>query len=418
MLYRALLAFSALLPFQFALNPTEGIDLAVVRVVVPAMFLIWLARAIKNKESLPKKNAVACLLVALLILAAISLSFSHNLPWSLRKLAFWISLFPLYFVAVSLLESKEKQRSVLTALVAGASAVAAFGILQFSLQFIFGIDRMQEFLSDSVTPFFLGKSFSESVRTYPSWLINSGGTTLMRAFATFPDPHMFSYYMGILLPWSVALWSTSKSHKKWFFAASFALFLADILSFTRGGYIALVAAILPVLPLVTPLAAKKLLAAAASIILLFAITPHLPVGERFVSSFDITEGSNQGRLSNWRQALAVVAEHPLGVGIGMYPLAVKPGADYREPIYAHNAYLDIAAELGVISMLVFALMLLSAFRSFWLRAKNDAFFAAGVASITLFGVHSLVENPLFSVHVLALLMLILALAGPKTYATD
>ena len=139
--------------------------------------------------------------------------------------------------------------------------------------------------------------------------------------------------------------------------------------------------------------------------------PHNPVAGRLISSFDIQEGSNQGRLSNWQQALAIIKAHPLGVGIGNYSLAVDPRAAYREPIYAHNAYFDIAAELGIPAAIVFVLILFSTFRSFWIMGKNKPFFIAGVASITIFAVHSLVENPLYSVHILPLFFIIIAISA-------
>jgi O-antigen ligase len=130
-----------------------------------------------------------------------------------------------------------------------------------------------------------------------------------------------------------------------------------------------------------------------------------------MSSFDAQEGSNSARILNWQQALAIIKNHPLGVGIGMYSLAIDPNADYREPIYAHNLYLDIAAELGIAAAIVFVLILFLAGKNFWQAAKIQPFFAAGVASVTIFSVHSLVEDPLYSVHILPLILIMIALSA-------
>ena len=79
----------------------------------------------------------------------------------------------------------------------------------------------------------------------------------------------------------------------------------------------------------------------------------LPAG--FSSIFDLKEGSNVGRLEMWKKSAEVALDNPFsGVGIGNYPLEVKASADYREPITAHNTYLDIASETGIISLLVLA----------------------------------------------------------------
>ena len=144
---------------------------------------------------------------------------------------------------------------------------------------------------------------------------------------------------------------------------------------------------------------------------LFILVPHNPVSGRFMSSFDTQEGSNQARISNWRQALNIIASHPFGTGIGTYSLEIDPSATYREPIYAHDLYLDIAAELGIISVFVFIIILCFSFKNFWEAGKKKSFFIAGVASITVFGVHSLVESPLYSIHILIVFLIIIALGS-------
>ena len=410
MLYFVFIIFCAFLPFQFALNPAPGIDLAIVRVIILLLFLAWLAYALKNKLALFEKNKITYFFTAFILLAIFSLFFSHNFAWSVRKLLFILSIAPIHFIAVSVLNTKDKQRMATVSLVFGAALAAFFGIIQFLAQFVFGIDSVYAFLANNITPFFLGNSFSQAVLAYPSWLVESAGATYLRAISIFPDPHMLSYYLGMLLPWSVALWATSRAHKKIFLISSLLLLTADVLTFSRGNYLALIVAAFVILPLVSKTTAKKLIAAIAIFIILFAIAPNNPVSGRFMSSFDIQEGSNQGRIENWKQAISVIAKNPLGVGIGMYPLAINPNADYREPIYAHNLYFDIAAELGIPAVLVFGTILYFAFKYFWQAAKKEPLFIAGVASVTVFSVHSLVETPLYSVHILSLFLVIIALS--------
>ena len=49
-MYSLLLFLAAYLPFQIALNLSEGIDLASVRVLVLLAFLLWLAEGLRNKK--------------------------------------------------------------------------------------------------------------------------------------------------------------------------------------------------------------------------------------------------------------------------------------------------------------------------------------------------------------------------------
>jgi O-antigen ligase len=412
MLFPVFLIFCAFLPFQFALNPTAGIDLAIVRVIIPLLFLAWLFWAIKNKQALFYKNKLSFLLLIFLALAVFSLFFSHNLAWSARKLLFLFSIFPLYFAAVSILNSESKKRLVVIVLTIGGSAIATIGILQFAAQFVFGIDPVYDFWATHVTPFFLGQSFSAAVLAYPSWLVSSSNATYMRAIAFFPDPHMFAYYLELLLPWSLALWATSQMQKKLFLCTSVVLALADICTFTRGSYVAIVISAIVILPFLPKEVWKKMAAGVAVFLLMIFLVPNNPVSSRFVSSFDLQEGSNQGRVNNWEQALNIIARNPWGVGIGNYSLAVNPTADYREPIYAHDLYLDIAAESGIISAFVFVAILVLSAKNFWLASRKNLFYLAGLASLLIFSVHSVFENPLYSVHILPLFLLLIALGTP------
>jgi O-antigen ligase len=404
-----LLLFCIFLPFQFALNPIKGIDLAVARIIIPLFFLSWIAISIKKNEKLLKGSLGTYLLLFFIFLVVISSFYSANFSWSLRKLFFLFSLGPIYFILVSAFKSEKLMHRILMSLTFGAAALSLIAILQFISQFIFSINSVYSFLTSNVTPFFLGQSFSQAVTTYPSWLVNSGGTTYMRAFAMFPDPHMLSYYLEIILPFSIAFMLLAKN-RKWPLISVCLILIADVLTFTRGSYLAIILGSLIIIPLVSKSTIKKIILGASFFALLFASAPHNPVTQRLSSSFDMQEGSNQGRLSNWQQAFSVISNNPFGVGIGSYSLAIKPTAEYREPIYAHNLYLDIAAETGIITAIIFIGILINAFRNFWQAAKSQPFFIAGVSSMAIFSIHSLVENPLYSVHVLPLFLIILALS--------
>lgn len=400
--------FVFFLPFQFALNVTTGIDLASARVAILVFFLFFIC---KTKLSFSFKNdTISKLLLLFLFLAAFSTIFTDNVLWSLRKLLFLFSIFPIYLISIKIFRNELYRINIIKAFVFGAALVSLFSIIQFFSQFIFGIERVYLFLGKYTAPFFLGNTFSKMVLDYPSWLVASQGTTYMRAVGSFPDPHMLSYYLGLSLPWAISLAIISKKSKLFWIASLFILF-ADIITFTRGGYVALIASAIIVSPLLNKNGLKKIILAVILIASLLFIVPNNPIAGRLNSSFDSSEGSNQARLSNWQQASLIIKQNPMGVGIGMYPLAVDRNASYRTPIYAHNIYLDIAAEMGIISALTFIAILTLVFLRFWKFAKTNYFYIAGVASITLFTVHSMVETPLYSVHILPIFFIIVAMAA-------
>jgi O-antigen ligase len=76
------------------------------------------------------------------------------------------------------------------------------------------------------------------------------------------------------------------------------------------------------------------------------------------------------RLETWHAGLRMVHDHPLvGVGLGFFkPLIGSYGADIRHRLVAHNTYLEIAAELGIVCFLLYLWMLWETYRSLeWTR---------------------------------------------------
>lgn len=413
---KLLLLFCLYLPFQLALNPAPGVDLASGRIIALILAATWFLAGLKNKKIILPFRIQTLLIISFLSLSFFSLIFSQNIGWSYRKLLFLLSFFPLYFIAADIARDSKKLLKIISCLVFGAGAAAFVGISQFLLQFIIGLDSTLKLWAKIIVPF-LGASFSQAVLENSSWLVNLSGNTVFRAVSFFPDPHMFSFYLGLSLPWALALYLEEKGRKRKLFLFLFALILlADLLTFSRGGYLGLLAgficAIFYFRKKIIFFHKKKLAGILLLLILLFAV-PN-PVGKRLISSFDLAEGSNAGRMETWKQSFGVINYHPfLGVGLGNYPLEIKPSANYREPIYSHNLYLDIAAETGLITLAVWILLIFISIASFVRRAKSHSFFLAGAFSLAIFSVHSFFETPLYSVHILPLLIIILALSSQQ-----
>ena len=409
-MYKFLLLISLYLPFQIALNPSEGFDVASIRVAIIILFLVWLASGLKKKKIIFQKNIQTLLIISFLFLSLFSVFFSANSEWSLRKILFFFSVFPIYFVAASILDSREKILKAARYLVLGGSVAALLGILQFFGQFIFGLKAVYGFWADYLAVPFLGQTFSQAVLQNPSWLVNIAGVTYFRATATFPDPHMFSFFLGLLIPLALALLIASPK-KIWLSLALFLLLVADFLTFSRGGYLGLGAALIIMLIIFWKEIGqtyKKAILAGLMGLLIFVIIPN-PFSARFVSIFNLKEGSNSGRIETWKQAANVIAEHPVwGVGIGNYPLEIKAVASYREPIYAHNTYLDIATDSGIANALIWMSILIFSITSFLKRAKEHPIFWGAGISLIIFSVHSLVETAIFSPVVLTLFLIILS----------
>lgn len=115
------------------------------------------------------------------------------------------------------------------------------------------------------------------------------------------------------------------------------------------------------------------------------------------------------RLGNWRGAALVAREEPItGVGLGafrsLYP-EVRRGGD-SETAYAHNSWLQLVAEGGLVAL---ALLVLGAV-AFWRRRPppGDAASALVFAGVAAFVAHNLVD---FTAYLPGILVPAAALAG-------
>lgn len=416
MTYYLSLFFCLLLPLQFALNPVESVDLAIGRIIVIALFFIWLIASLKQKELfIPNKKQTICLL-SFLFLSAFSYFASSNPEWGQRKLMFLLSLSPIYFIFSDLIYKKGEKFvfQAVNLLIISVTVVCFLGLFQFSLQFPIGLSNAFDLWSENVTPIFLGQAFSEAVVENPSWFVGVSGIDFFRVVSSFPDPHMLSFYLGLILPWPLALYLFGKKWRHLYLLLFILFLVTDLLTFSRGGYLGLfvgtIVSLLIAWGTFSTKAKRNLSIFFILIILLVSLTNN-PVKERFVSSFDVYEGSNQGRIETWITALLIIKDYPFtGVGLGNYAFEVKPSAEYREPIYAHSIYLDIAAESGIMASLFWILMILSSILSFYKLAKHNPIYWAGIISLIIYSVHAIFETPLYSVRVFPLLLIILAIS--------
>lgn len=408
------LLFFFLLPFQWALSPAEGFDVAIIRLASLSGVFLWLGASLWRKKFLLPSGGAVLLFLSFLFWATLSMVWAENSTFALRKVFFLLSFAPLFFMLCAWFqEHPEDHLPMVRAYVWGACLAALSGLLEFFAQFLFGVSVVFSVLTKSILPFFLGDTFAATVAAYPSLLVNISGMTLLRASGPFPDPHMFSYYVGMAAPLAFSLYFWDRSWR--WLLVGILLLIADLLSFSRGGYIGLMFSIGVVVAglfwssLFSLRRALLLCGIIAAVLILGVSTP---LGTRFLSSFSSDDGSNTERLRLWQEALVHIGERPLlGVGLGNYPLLVKPGAGYREPIYAHNLFLDIALELGIVGLSLFlgfvGLVARSLFRVFSKTRDQGALFL--LASLAVFLGHSFFETPMFSVHVLPALLLILAL---------
>ncbi len=409
------------IPFSFAFNLHKDVDIASLRVFISFTFIFFIFYLLyKNKKIVLSrfKNKHSYFFVLFFLWAFISSFWAINPVWSIRKSLFFVTIIPIYFFSIYFLNSKEKIKKAAECFIIGGFLVSLFGVLQFLSQFIFSLDKIYNFWAFKVSMFLYGQNFGDVIIKNQSWFVNIAGNDYFRAISLFPDPHTFALFLGILIPFTIFYFlHNNKKNKFTFFGIILLMFCALLFTFSRGAYVgflisSLLMAIFSFWYFKIRLNKKILIFLFVSFFAVAFIFLNSVFGSRLMSSFTLSDVSNNARLGIWEKSSKVFLDNPiLGVGLGNLPIFFDPIASVKSPINAHNTYLDIVSELGMIGFLLFFLIIFYTF--FYLSFKKDKFdfLRFGVLwSFVWFLVHSFFETSLFSVPVLATLSFILSFA--------
>jgi O-antigen ligase len=178
-----------------------------------------------------------------------------------------------------------------------------------------------------------------------------------------------------------------------YWTAAAVMSTAIFMSWSRGAWIGAAAALV----VVTIVRSQKALMAllVAAILAAYALgaggAEYLPssLAERFtgllpyVSGVDVTRidinDANWAvieRTAHWLAAIGMFADHPwIGVGIGNYPVAYSGYAlgRWRDPLgHAHNYYLNVAAEAGLVGLFAYGVLFAAAVVQAWRGARRSA----------------------------------------------
>ena len=178
----------------------------------------------------------------------------------------------------------------------------------------------------------------------------------------FGNPNDLAIALNLLLPLAVALAMGNRGWKRVFYiACALAMGMGVVATFSRGGFLGLLAA---GSVLLWKLGRSRRTAAVLTVVLVcgaFLMFMPREYGGRIstiLSSDADKTGSSQERRELLKRAADVALRHPIiGVGIGNYHIY-----SIKEKL-AHNAYLEIAAELGVAGLLAYLVLILTPLRS-------------------------------------------------------
>jgi O-antigen ligase len=321
-----------------------------------AIFLIFwfIYKGLSIIKLQPLKYPLGFFCLALII----SLAFSQNKLNSFDELYKYISGLSLFVIAASL-EDKNKTHLIYTIII---SAVIISFIAIY--QYLFGFQQLANYIVDkkNVDPFVL--DYIEQ----------------KRVFFPFVTPNILGGYLAMIIPLCLII-----KNGIWFIIPIFAaLFLTKsigaILTLSFG---------LAVYFFLRKKVDKKGVLIILGLLIILALIFILRSAiqkEHTRPLFSLT-----ARLNYWKDALGIIKTHYLtGVGPGNFNLP--------QCRYAHNSYLQLLAEMGILGIISFFWLVISVFKLTFknlMDSQSKAQIAALITASIIFLAHNLVDFSLF-----------------------
>ena len=220
-----------------------------------------------------------------------------------------------------------------------------------------------------------------------------------RPFSTLSHPNLFGFYCAIVsaMLFPVIMRSAYGLRRKTAAGLAFLGVIGLLSSGSRGAWMGFAAAI-AILTFMGYLRAKYLLAGIALVaLILYALSALNLAGLAHASDFG--EEATEGRIEAWWAALLMFANHPLiGIGWMNFPSLLPSVIDWRNGagMHAHDIYLSLLAETGLIGFILFFAPIVIVFRGSAKRCRSDMAALAGLLGLTVFLVHGLVDEMFYA----------------------
>lgn len=322
-IYSSLIIF-ALFPYQLE-GKIKPLDLYLLFMVVTIL------KALIDKRSEIKKierkyfYASSAVIIALLLTTGFSSNPSQSLLYTVRYTIY----FGFSIAVFSLISSYLDLHKISKFAIHVANLTAIIGLLQFVYkpEYIPGLKAVE-------------------------------GYANIRIFSTFGNPNFYAEYLIMNIPLSIALVLLSKDKgKKFYFSlSSILLFVALLLTYTRGSFLGLLAGLSYMMAILSPQFIPH------SIVLML-FTALLVPGflRRLIDTFNLAEGSQSFRLKIWKAALSSISSiKEWMVGSGPYTfmdrfretVLSKPELYFGYVKYSsHNVFLMSLVEGGIILLI-------------------------------------------------------------------
>jgi len=200
-------------------------------------------------------------------------------------------------------------------------------------------------------------------------------------FGTMFDPNGLAYFFISLLPLSLYFIIHNKGRIKQGIIGLITFgtsILITILTASRAGIIAFMITFITMVFTIKLSINKKILLTSVLIVMSAMYYDRINI-DRYSTIVNIEKDYNltaeEGRLTIWKRSIKIILEHPIiGVGVTCFGEAIgtiRVEMDLPPKWQsAHNSYLEVAGELGLIGLFVFLSMSFGCLKHFYLLSKE------------------------------------------------
>jgi len=317
-----------------------------------------------------------------------------------RELMRLASYLCFYYAIVDWVRTEDDLKAILRALLISTIIVALFGFYQFMI-------GDYSSLYDALYP------IQDEALKNPPW---AGRITSFLSHY-----NGAAAYLNMVVPFCIALALRAREKLSRFLAGVCLVFssVAVLLTQSRGGLLAYVAVLLIAAWLLAQTRTARLRWVA--VVVVFSIAGALVAGQIFERLSGVDSYTEITRLGIWAGAGLLFLGNPiLGVGYGNFKIALTSTIAVPDGFMldAHNLYLELLAETGVLGFLAFAILIITCLR--WARRmRGDSLSVTeaviGIGTIAAIGsvlVHGTVEYVFHNApQCAALFFLLLAFVG-------
>src|SRR5918995_7100081 len=339
--------------------------------VLTASAAAFLYRALRRNEIVAPPRLIAVPTAAFLAFASLSLLWSRDIEAGANLLAFFLLPFAALVAIVARGNLAPWLPRALAVIAIGlASVFAAVGLWQQATKELLFYEPELE-VANAYSPFFRVTSLFPDPSLYGRHLVLGFAVLLVLLWAGRINPYLAAA-IGTLL-FAGLYFSYSQTSMAALFAVAFVVTLVAGDRIARRGVVA------------------------ASVVVVLAAAGFLLADAKDQSIADVTSG----RWTRVERTADVVREAPFfGVGLGAQPkvsqdLAEQDGARTARFV-SHTTPLTVAAELGVVGLAIYGLLLAAAIRMIMLLRLRDAVLALSLGAVLLaLFVHALAYSGFF-----------------------